>query len=124
MADKINPVIWFEIPVVDMERGKAFYEAVLDQKLPIIDMGPRQMAMFSMEIGVPGIGGALVKEETFVPSYAGTLVYFSVADITGTLNKVALNKGKILVPKTSIGEYGFCAYFEDSEGNRIGLHTM
>ena len=70
------------------------------------------------------IGGALVKEETFVPSYAGSLVYFSVIDIAETLEKVVANKGKMLVPKTAIGEYGFCAYFEDSEGNRIGLHTM
>ncbi|AIF50776.1 VOC family protein [Pelosinus sp. UFO1] len=124
MDNEINPVIWFEIPVVDMGRGKAFYEAVFDRKLTVIDMGPRQMAMFPMEMGVPGIGGALVKEEHFVPSYAGTMVYFSVADIAGTLNKVVANKGKELIPKTSIGEYGFCAYFEDSEGNRIGLHTM
>ena len=59
-----------------------------------------------------------------MPSFAGTLVYFSVADITGTLDKVVANNGKMLVPKTDIGEYGFCAYFADSEGNRIGLHTM
>lgn len=124
MDEKINPVIWFEIPVVNMERGKAFYEAVFDRKLTVVDMGPRQMAMFPMEMGIPGIGGALVKEEHFVPSYDGTMVYFSVTDITGTLNKVVANKGKELLSKTSIGEYGFCAYFEDSEGNRIGLHTM
>ncbi len=122
--NKINPVVWFEIPVVDMERGRAFYEAVFNQELTVIDMGPRQMAMFLMEMGIPGVSGALVKEEHFVPSYAGTLVYFSVADITDTLNKVVANKGKELIPKTSIGEYGFCAYFEDSEGNRVGLHTM
>ena len=124
MDEKLNPVVWFEIPVVDMERGKAFYEAVFDRKLTVVDMGLRQMAMFPMEVRVPGIGGALVKEEHFVPSYAGTMVYFSVADIASTLNKVVANKGKELIPKTSIGEYGFCAYFEDSEGNRIGLHTI
>lgn len=124
MDGKLNPVIWFEIPVVDMERGKAFYEAVFGRQLTVVSMGPRQMAMFPMEMGIPGIGGALVKEEHFVPSYTGTMVYFSVADIADTLNKVVANKGKALIPKTSIGEYGFCAYFEDSEGNRIGLHTM
>ncbi|CQR74979.1 Glyoxalase-like domain protein [Sporomusa ovata DSM 2662] len=124
MNTEINPVIWFEIPVADMERSKAFYEAVFDRKLTIVDLGPRQMAMFPMEMNVPGIGGALVKEEHFVPSYTGTLIYFSVTDIPGTLNKVVAHKGKELIPMTSIGEYGFCAYFEDSEGNRIGLHTM
>lgn len=93
MGEKINPVIWFEIPVADMERGKAFYEAVFDQKLTVINIGRRQMAMFPMEMGEPGIGGALVKEEHFVPSYTGTMVYFSVTDITGTMDKVIANKG-------------------------------
>jgi predicted enzyme related to lactoylglutathione lyase len=124
MTEKMNPVIWFEIPVVDMLRGKAFYEAVFSQKLTVIEMGLRQMAMFPMKMGVPGIGGALVKDEGFVPSYLGTLVYFSVTDINLTLDKVIANKGKMLIPKTEIGEYGFFAHFEDSEGNRIGLHTM
>ena len=123
MAEKMNPVIWFEIPVIDMTRAKAFYEAVLGQELTIAGMPPRQMAMFSMEMGVPGIGGALVKEEGFEPSYTGTLVYFAVSDIEATLDKVKANKGKVLLPKTDIGEYGFYALFEDTEENRIGLHT-
>lgn len=124
MAEKMNPVIWFEIPVIDMTRAKAFYEAVFGQKLTIVGTSPRQMAMFSMEMGAPGIGGALVKEEGFEPSYTGTLVYFAVADIEVTLDKVKASKGKVLLPKTDIGEYGFYALFEDTEENRIGLHTM
>lgn len=124
MAEKLNPVIWFEIPVIDMTRAKAFYEAVFDQELTIVGMPPRQMAMFTMEMDVPGIAGALVKEEGFEPSYTGTLVYFAVADIDGTLDKIVANKGKLLLPKTDIGEYGFYALFEDTEENRIGLHTM
>lgn len=124
MAEKINPVVWFEIPVADMARAKAFYEAVFGEKLEIVDMGPRQMAMFPMAMNTPGIGGMLVKEEGYAPPHAGTLVYFAVADIAGTLDKVAASKGKMLVPKTDIGQYGFFAHFEDSEGNRVGLHSM
>lgn len=124
MAGKVNPVVWFEIPVADMPRAAAFYEGVFGYKLTAHDMGPRQMAMFDMQPSFPGIGGALVKEATFVPAYTGTLVYFSVADIPGTLAKVTAGRGKVLVPATDIGEYGAVAYFEDSEGNRVGLHTM
>lgn len=124
MADGMNAAIWFEIPVADMERGKAFYEAVFGEKLTVVDMGHRLMAMFPMEMGVPGIGGALVKEETFVPSRAGSMVYFAVADITAALDRVVAQGGRILVPKTAIGEYGYCGYFVDSEGNRVGLHSM
>lgn len=124
MAANSNPVIWFEIPVVDLARGKAFYEAVFGLNLAVNNMGPRQMAMFPMQMDVLGIGGSLVKDEGFVPSHVGTLIYFSVTDITGTLDKVIESKGRMLVPKTDIGEYGSFAQFEDSEGNRIGLHTM
>ncbi len=65
-----------------------------------------------------------MKEETFIPSYAGSLVYFSVVDIDATLAKVNASGGKTILPKMSIGEYGFVGYFEDSEGNRVALHTM
>jgi predicted enzyme related to lactoylglutathione lyase len=124
MADKINPVIWFEIPVTDMPRGKAFYEAVFGFKLEVIDHGARQMAMFPMEMNATGTGGALVKGEEHVPSHNGTLIYFAVTDITATLAKVTASNGKMLVPKTDIGQYGFFGLFEDSEGNCVGLHSM
>ncbi len=124
MADKVNPVIWFEIPVTDMARGQAFYEAVFGFRLEIVDSGERQMAMFPMEMNAIGAGGALVKGKENVPSHTGTIIYFAVPDITATLAKVAAHNGKTLVPKTDIGQYGFFGLFEDSEGNCIGLHSM
>jgi predicted enzyme related to lactoylglutathione lyase len=51
-------------------------------------------------------------------------VYFSVEDIEETLRKVNATGGKTLLPKKSIGEYGFIAHFEDTEGNRLALHSM
>jgi len=92
--------------------------------LNMLDMGPRKMAQFSMEINVYGAAGALVKEESFIPSYEGSVVYFSVGDIDETLGKIKASGGQTILAKTSIGEYGFVAYFEDSEGNRVALHSM
>jgi predicted enzyme related to lactoylglutathione lyase len=51
------------------------------------------------------------------------MVYFSVDDIEGTLGKIGSKGGKTLVPKMGIGEHGFIAHFEDTEGNRLGLHS-
>jgi uncharacterized protein len=121
---KTNPVAWFEIPVTDIDRAKIFYETVFDYSLNVMEMGPRKMAFFPAAQETYGTGGALVKEETFIPSYAGSLIYFSVADIDATLAKVTASGGKTILPKMSIGEYGFVGYFEDSEGNRVALHTM
>ncbi|WP_394802483.1 VOC family protein [Aquimarina acroporae] len=36
-------VIWFEIPVIDMERAKAFYEKVFDIKISIHNMDGLEM---------------------------------------------------------------------------------
>ena len=32
--------------------------------------------------------------------------------------------GKVLMPKTPIGQHGAIAHVLDSEGNRIGLHSQ
>lgn len=124
MAAQINPVNWFEIPVNDLDRAKEFYESVFGYALTLEDMGLAKMAFFPMVNDVYGTTGTLIKMEGYTPSYAGILVYFSVEDIDGTLDKISANGGKTVLPKMGIGEYGFIAHFEDSEGNRVALHSM
>jgi len=124
MATEMNPVNWFEIPANDLNRAKGFYEYVLGVQLAVKEVGPLQMAWFPMIRNGPGATGSLVKADGYKPSTAGTLVYFSVHDIEATLTKVKDKAGRVLTPKTSIGQYGFIAHFRDCEGNRVGLHSM
>lgn len=125
VAIQTNPVNWFEIPVKDMDKAKKFYQAVFGYNLEVHEMDPFTMAFFPMAEGLlPGATGTLIKGQSYVPSHSGTLVYFSVDDIEETLRKINANGGKTLMPKKSIGEYGFIAHFEDSEGNRLALHAM
>ena len=126
---KINPVNWFEIPVKDMARAKKFYEKVLGYKLAVSEMthewGSVTMAWFPMVKGAAmGATGTLIKGPSYRPSRSGSVVYFTVRDITGALRKVMANGGKTSMPKTAIGEYGYIAQFEDTEGNRLALHSM
>jgi uncharacterized protein len=123
MPKKMNAVGWFEIPVTDLDRAVKFYESVLGIKLSRNEMGPLKMAWFPWEEDAMGAAGSLVKADGYTPSYAGTLVYFAVQDIDGTLAKINANGGKTLLPKMSIGEYGFIAHFQDTEGNRVALHS-
>jgi len=118
-----NPVNWFEIPVNDIKRAAAFYGKILGVSLDLNEMGGSEMAWFPMAQGVPGAAGTLIKGEGYTPSHSGSLVYFGVEDIEGTLKKVTANGGKTLVPKMGIGEHGFIAHFEDCEGNRVALHS-
>lgn len=123
MAPRSNHCVWFEIPTHDLERARAFYEHVLQAELSVHDFGELKMAWFPMTSGAPGSAGCLIHQESYVPSYAGTLVYLSVPDIDAALERVAARGGKVLNPKTSIGECGFVGHFEDSEGNRVALHS-
>jgi predicted enzyme related to lactoylglutathione lyase len=56
----------------------------------------------------------------------GPLIYLNGnPDLQNILDKVEKAGGKIMVPKTEISpEYGFMAVFIDTEGNRIGLHSV
>jgi len=118
-----NPVNWFMIPVKDLEKAKKFYEAVIDDELNRSEMGQMKMAWFPMNNGAPGAAGALVKGEGYIPSHAGTLIYLKVKDIDDSIARIKAHGGRVLLPKTRMGEYGFIAHFEDTEGNRVALHS-
>lgn len=124
MNGQKNPVNWFEIPTFDLHRARDFYQEILGVELTINNMNGFEMAWFPMEMNGPGAAGTLVKFEGYTPSHDGTLVYFNVEDIEATLKSINENGGKTLVPKTGIGEYGFIAHFEDTEGNRVALHSI
>lgn len=119
-----NPITWFEIPVNDLHRAKSFYEHVLGVTLSVQDLGPLKMAWFPMTQDLPGATGSLVKAESYIPSYSGTMVYFEVPDIDAALKRVSEKGGKTIRSKMSIGQYGFVGHFEDCEGNRVALHSM
>lgn len=119
-----NPVNWFEIPVRDMQRAQAFYERVLQITLTVQDMGTFRMAFFPGHPDAFGAAGTLMQSEDYTPSHLGSMVYFAVPDIDATLARAQANGGRVLNPRMSVGEYGFVAHFEDSEGNRVALHSM
>ena len=124
MTSQRNPVNWFEIPVQDLNRAKAFYEHVLGVSLEVTNMEGSEMAWFPMTPGAAGAGGTLIKSEGYEPSHAGSLVYFGVADIEASLKRANEKGGRTLLPKLNIGEHGFVAHFQDTEGNRVALHSM
>ena len=119
-----HPIDWFEIPTTDLERARGFYSAVFDIDMQSLDLGELKFVFFPMQQGAPNATGALIHHaETYTPSHAGTLIYFHVSDIEAVLDRVASNGGRIIRGRNAVGEFGFVGFFEDSEGNRIGLHS-
>jgi hypothetical protein len=123
MSAQYNPVGWFEIPVRDLGRAKAFYEQVFGIELEEHRMGPLLYAWFPMREGAIGAAGSLVKGEGYDPSDRGVLVYFTAPEMEAVLSRVKGRGGEVISGKTSIGEFGFIAIVKDTEGNRIGLHS-
>lgn len=121
---KRNPVGWFEIPVLDVERARRFYSDVLGYVLERQESDTHDRAIFPMQ-DAPGAPGALVKAQHYVPAQTGVLVYFTSpsGDCATELAKVEAAGGRLLQEKFSIGEHGFVGLFEDTEGNRLALHS-
>jgi predicted enzyme related to lactoylglutathione lyase len=120
MTKKSNPVVYFEIPVNDMDRAINFYKAVFHFEFDKEIIDGNEMALFPFTEGSSGISGALAKGEIYKPTKDGIVIYFKTDSIDETLNLATANGGQILYPKTDNG-IGFVAEFEDTEGNRIAL---
>lgn len=116
-----NPVYHFEIPVTDLDRAVQFYEVVLDTKLDRQMVDGYAMAFFPLIEGSHGASGALAKGDVYIPSKTGPIIYFRVSDIDAVLVRAQNEGAQVLYPKKHIGEAGYVAEIEDSEGNRIAL---
>jgi predicted enzyme related to lactoylglutathione lyase len=117
-------VDWFEIPVNDMDRAKQFYEVVFEIEIKVQDFGGTLMGWFPDNNGVYGATGSLVKQDSYIPSEQGTLVYFMSNNVQVELDRVENAGGKIYQEKTKISDdHGCMGVFIDSEGNRIAIHS-
>lgn len=126
MEKNMNAINWFEIPALDFERACTFYSTVIGAEVVNHPMPDASMLYAVFPYQAPhGVGGGIVKMEGFTPSADGPLVYINGGeDLSGPLSRVEAAGGKVLMPKTSIGENGFMAHILDTEGNRVALHSM
>lgn len=121
-------ISWFEIGTTDLDRATKFYETIFNIKLTPLDLDNIKMRMFPIDDMMTGVGGALVNSGGFhkPSSTDGPLIYLNGnPDVQLVLDRVEAAGGSIMVPKTEISaEYGYMAVIIDSEGNRIGLHSV
>lgn len=117
-----NFVVWFDIPVRNLDRAMKFYSTVMSVELKSMEIGPIKQANFPF---VPGVAsGSLKESKKNEPSVAGTMVYLNGGeDLSAPLARVEAAGGTIIKNKISIGENGFMAIFKDTEGNHVALHS-
>lgn len=110
----MNTVCHIEIDVTDMDRAEAFYKALFGWTF--------REFMPSMRVfgaGDQHIGGLTLREKVEVGRSPS--VWFQVASIEETLEKVRANGGKALSEKSEVPSVGWSADFADPDGNYIGI---
>jgi predicted enzyme related to lactoylglutathione lyase len=121
-----NLISWVSIPSIDFDRAVKFYSELTGKTLNAMGEGDQRMAT-----SVPNtdewkmvVGFGVTGDSTIKPGSSGLRVYIVSDDLDGWLSRVENAGGKILTPKSEMGEYGFWALIEDTEGNHIGLHSF
>ena len=69
--------------------------------------------------------GGLVQSEMHKQSVDGSVIFLNAnPGIQPVIDRIAAADGKVVMPKIEISpEIGYMAFFIDSEGNKVGLHS-
>src|SRR5438270_12509596 len=120
LNSKFNRVVWFDIPVADLDRAVRFYRAVLGVGISKETFGDVSLGVFEHN---EGNGGCLVLNKAEIAA-GGVLIYLNAnGRIRDAVSKVVPNGGSVIEDMHAIGPHGFRAIVLDSEGNRIALHS-
>ena len=122
-----NVINWFQIPTVDLSRAAKFYSAILANEVKVQDFNGMTMGFFPMSGGLDsdGVGGCLMQPAPGEkPSKEGTTVFLACdGQLDAVISRVEAAGGKIMNQKIFMGDPGYMAVIEDTEGNRVGLHS-
>lgn len=116
-----NTIVWFEIPVRNLESATNFYSKVLNKPLQITTEHGFKMTIFPHEDC--DVGGCLYEEQN-ANAHSGLLVYFDVnTRIHDAVDEAVKHGGKLVEDITPIGPWGFRAIVLDCCGNKVALHA-
>ncbi len=126
-AQPRNQVVWFDIPVIDLDRSVRFYSALLGARVEKQQFEGMSFALLPYD--EHSVSGCLTPgcgpENENRPSAHGPLLYFNCQGrLDEAIAAVEAHGGKVLQPRHQIGPHGYRAIVLDSEGNRIALHSM
>jgi hypothetical protein len=118
-------VVHFEMPFDSEARARSFYSTVFGwamvpvegQDYLLATTGPTPADGPPTEPGF--INGGLVGRDESIGHVPAVVI--DVEDIDATLEQIERLGGRPLREKEPVGEMGFTAYFEDPEGNIVGL---
>ena len=117
-----HQIVWFEIPVLDLDRAITFYTHIIGAYIEKQEHPGFTIGVFPHRPGY--ITGCLQKSESDKPSDHGPLLYLNVSGrLDAAIEAARKNGGKVLIEKQQVGVWGYRAVILDSEGNRVALHS-
>jgi predicted enzyme related to lactoylglutathione lyase len=121
----MDSIVHFEIPAKDVKRASTFYTKAFGWQITQFpgfeywSLGTTPSTQDGTPTSPGAINGGMGKKGVMAPNTV--TVTISVTDIDAALANVKKLGGKVTGKKTPVGDMGFSAYFEDTEGNNIGL---
>jgi hypothetical protein len=117
-------VVHFEVPADDVERAQKFYQDAFGWQIqPMPEM--KYTMVSTTETGPDGmpsapgaINGGMAQRADY---FKNPVITISVDDIDDALATVEKLGGKTVVGRMAVGDMGFTGYFQDTEGNTVGL---
>jgi uncharacterized protein len=121
----MNKVVHFEVPYDDHDRAVKFYSEVFGWKVnPVPDMNYDIVHTIEVdENQMPkesgAINGGMYKRGE--QAAKGSVIVIDVANVDEHVEKVKESGGKVVMEKRQVGDMGYYAQVEDTEGNVIGI---
>lgn len=123
----MGKVVHFEVPAEDLDRAKSFYGSVFGWQLQTVPMpGGEYTTVTTTPIDEqtqlptePGaINGGMMQRDERISS---PVITIDVEAIDDALKEIEASGGRTVTPRTAIPGMGAYAYFQDPEGNVLGL---
>ena len=116
-----NFCVWFEIPVTDLDKATAFYNAVFKTELQPQDTGPNPWVMFPAG-NQEGVSGHLYPGKPPADGNGPTIHLACPDALEDGLARVKEAGGQVISEPITIpsGRFAYCL---DPDGNSIGLFT-
>ena len=116
MTDRVI-VAWSEIPVTNMEKAVAFYQAVFGYDMTIDESGPNPMALLG---GTMERAGGHLYPGTPAADGGNTIHLGVLGKLEDAMERCTKAGGDVVSPPISIPAGRF-AYVKDLDGNSLGL---
>jgi uncharacterized protein len=111
--------VWFEIPVTDLNRARAFYSAVLGRDIARNDDGPNPIVAFT-DMSDPGVSGHLYPGKPAAAG-GGPTIHLAASDGLDAAAARVREAGGTVVSEPIKIPFGSFFYATDPDGNSIGF---